>query len=176
MRAVFAALALGLLIGAPIAAAQGRSSSAQIDYSGFRDLTGQVEALRAQRLVSLADFQRMAGEPNTIVLDARSADAYAQGHIAGAVNLSFPDFTQQSLAQAIGGLETTVLIYCNNNFRNEPEAFPTKRIDVALNLSTYESLYAYGYRNVYELAPLLDPATANLPFAGSLASPEMAAR
>jgi len=26
----------------------------------------------------------------------------------------------------------------------------------SLNLSTYVSLYSYGYRNIYELGPLLD--------------------
>ena len=41
---------------------------------------------------------------------------------------------------------------------NAPRAFPTKRADASLNLSTYIALYSYGYRNVYELGPLLDPA------------------
>jgi hypothetical protein len=32
----------------------------------------------------------------------------------------------------------------------------------SLNLSTYISLYTYGYRNVYELGPLLDVKTTKL--------------
>jgi phage shock protein E len=32
----------------------------------------------------------------------------------------------------------------------------------SLNLSTYVSLHSYGYTNVYELAPLLDPAKTKL--------------
>jgi hypothetical protein len=31
-----------------------------------------------------------------------------------------------------------------------------------LNLSTYIALYSYGYRNIYELAPLLDVSTSKL--------------
>jgi phage shock protein E len=96
MRFVVAALALaGAAVFAVSAVAQDKfrtDASAQIDYRGFRGLTAQVEAYRADRLVSLADFQRMAREPNTIVLDARSADAYREGHIGGAINLPFTDF------------------------------------------------------------------------------------
>ena len=32
----------------------------------------------------------------------------------------------------------------------------------SLNISTYTALYAYGYRNVYELGPLLNPATTKI--------------
>lgn len=147
-----------------------------IDMVAHLELAQAAARHRESRRLSEAQFAAMAAQPGVVVLDARSALRYAQLHIAGAVNLSFPDFTQESLAQSVGGLDTTVLIYCNNNFVNEPEAFPTKRVEVALNLSTYESLYAYGYRNVYELGPLLDPQTSALRFAGSRATPEMAAR
>ena len=33
-------------------------------------------------------------------------------------------------------------------------------------LSTYIALYNYGYRNVYELGPLVDVAKSKLPFEG----------
>ena len=39
----------------------------------------------------------------------------------------------------------------------------------SLNISTYIALYTYGYRNVYELAPLVDPAKSKLTLVGSLA-------
>ena len=65
-----------------------RPASEQIDYPGFQNLAREVHAYRADRLVTLAQFQAMAREPNTIILDARSADAYAQGHIDGAINLA----------------------------------------------------------------------------------------
>ena len=37
---------------------------------------------------------------------------------------------------------------------------------MALNLSTFVTLYDYGYRNVYELAPLLHVETSRLDFDG----------
>ena len=40
------------------------------------------------------------------------------------------------------------------------EKLPT----ASLNLSTYIALYNYGYRNVYELGPQLDPKVSRLPF------------
>jgi len=59
-----------------------------------------------------------------------------------------------------------VLIYCNNNFTGAPESMPTKVISSALNLSTFVSLHAYGYRNVYELGPAVDVRASKLVFEG----------
>ncbi len=62
MRFVAGLIAAALLVSAPSAFAQDKTrppSQAQIDYTGFRNLTGEVEAYRAGRLISLADFQRM---------------------------------------------------------------------------------------------------------------------
>jgi len=41
-----------------------------------------------------------------------------------------------------------------------------KAVTAALNLSTFITLYDYGYREVYELAPLLDVETSKLEFEG----------
>ena len=42
-------------------------------------------------------------------------------------------------------------------------AFPSKLPAASLNLSTYIALYTYGYRNVYELGPQIDPKESKLP-------------
>lgn len=164
MRIGVAILALALT-AAPLAFAQSKegrdTTEAQIDYAGFAALTGEVESVRAQRLISLAEFQRMAGEGDTIILDARSRDAFAAGHIEGAINLPFTDFTEQSLRDAIGDPGRRILIYCNNNFENNAPPVMLKRIELALNIQTFINLYGYGYRNVYELGDVVnfdDPA------------------
>lgn len=131
-------------------------TAAQIDYQGFQTLTGEVNAYRAGRLVTLAEFQRMAREPGTIILDARSASAYAEGHIDGAVNLPFTDFTGQSLRQTLRDPNVRILIYCNNNFSNNARPVVLKRVELALNIQTFINLYGYGYRNVYELGDVVD--------------------
>jgi rhodanese-related sulfurtransferase len=154
MRHLIAALIVLGLAGS--AFAQGKTENAQIDYAGFRGLTQSVETYRAERLVSLEEFQLMAREPNTILLDARSADAYRAGHIDGAINLPFTDFTDASLAAALSDPNVRVLIYCNNNFSNNAAPVVLKRVELALNIQTFINLYGYGYRNVYELADTVD--------------------
>ena len=158
---------LPLLLSIGFAAQAAPPVNPQIDYDAFARDVLAVNALRSERRVSEADFIRMAAEPGTVVLDARSERLYRLRHIEGAVNLSFPEFTEATLAAAIPSRTTRVLIYCNNNFKGLPESMPLKSIGAALNNSTFVSLHTYGYRNVYELAPVVDPANTLLTFAGS---------
>ena len=112
-------------------------------------------------------FIRMANEPGTVILDARSAEMFSLLHVEGARNLSLPDMTEKDLARVIPNKATRVLIYCNNNFDNEPMAFRTKAIRASLNIFTFNTLYSYAYTNVYELGPLLDNNKTKLKFEGS---------
>jgi hypothetical protein len=98
----------------------------------------------------------MASEADTLILDARSRDAFARGHIAGAVNLPLTDFTAQSLAATIGDPNRRLLIYCNNNFVNNTDPVVTKQLRLALNIQTFINLHGYGYANVYELSEAVD--------------------
>jgi phage shock protein E len=136
-----------------------------IDMDGYLRTSRDAARHRATRRVSEAEFMRMAAEPGTIVLDARSREKFDLLHIAGAINLSFPDITIDSLQAIIPDKTTRVLIYCNNNFDGAELPFPSKLPRASLNLPTYIALYTYGYGNVYELAPLLDITTSKLPFA-----------
>jgi len=134
-----------------------------IDMDGHLSVAQAAARHRQSRRVSEAEFLRMSAEPGTIILDARSRPMYDLLHIRGAVNLSFPDMTVDSLQRVLPDKNARILIYCNNNFKNAEAAFPSKLPAASLNLSTYVALYTYGYRNVFELAPLLDPATTRLP-------------
>ena len=138
-----------------------------IDYGAFQADVAKVGVLREQRRISEAEFIRMAAQPDTVVFDARSAGMFALLHVKGARNLSLPDITDEELARVIPSKSTRVLIYCNNNFLNAPEPFPTKRIMASLNIYTFNVLYSYGYTNVYELGPLLDINKTALKFEGS---------
>ena len=141
----------------------------QIDMPGFLDAAGKAAAHRRTHRVSEEEFLRMMAEPGTLVLDARSAEKYAELHVKGATNLSFPDITIESLARVIPDKGTRVLIYCNNNFSGAEKPFPAKMVSASLNLSTFVTLYDYGYRNVYELGPNVKLEESKLPFEGSLA-------
>jgi hypothetical protein len=157
----FLTLALPLL-----AAASPAPDNPQIDYRAFARNVTEAGKLRESRLVSEAEFIRMAAEPGTVVLDARSERLYKLRHVKGAKNLSFPEFTDATLAGVIPAKDTRILIYCNNNFVRLPESMPLKAVSSALNVSTFVSLYSYGYRNVYELRPAIDAADTKLAFAG----------
>jgi phage shock protein E len=132
-----------------------------IDYNGFSELTAEIRPYREQRLIPLADFKKRGLKQDTLILDARSAEAYAAGHIKGAVNLPLPDFNDDSLKALIGAdMDREIMIYCNNNFTNNLWPIPMKRMMLALNIQTFINLYGYGYKNIYELGEAVD---RNLP-------------
>ena len=135
-----------------------------IDMDGYLRVSREAAEHRATRRVSEAEFIRMSREPGTVILDARSRERFDELHVKGALNLSFPDIAVDSLAAALPDKTTRILIYCNNNFANADGPFPVKIARASLNLSTYIALYSYGYRNVYELAPLIDLKASKLPF------------
>ena len=139
----------------------------KIDYNGFLTNAVQVGKLRQERRVSEQDFIEMSQEPDTIIFDARSDSKYQMLHVKGAKHLSLPDITDAELARVIPHKDTRVLIYCNNNFENEPAAFPSKAVRASLNLYTFNTLYSYGYTNVFELGPLIDITKSRLPFEGT---------
>ncbi|MEO0982097.1 MAG: rhodanese-like domain-containing protein [Pseudomonadota bacterium] len=162
-----AALAIFAFCGLAGAAAEAQETREDtrfaIDFQGFLGLSEEVIAYRAERLVSLETFNEMKAEEDTIILDTRSADAFARGHIAGAVHLNFSDFTDEKLAEAIPSRDTRILIYCNNNFEDDVEPVLLKSSPLALNVPTFVNLVGYGYDNVYELGELVrldDPAVA----------------
>ena len=129
----------------------------QIDYPAFAALTASVAPQRADRLLAFERFKAEAAKPDVLLLDARSASAFARGHIKGAVNLPLTDFTADSLAAVIGANpDRPILIYCNNNFSNHKSPVPLKSAPLALNIQTFINLVGYGYPNVYELADVVD--------------------
>jgi phage shock protein E len=167
-------LALALLVVAGLAAGTPADppdpvANPAVDMNGYLRVANEAARHRQSRRLSEDDFLRMSREPGTIVLDARSREKYDLLHIRGAVNLSFPDITVESLKRTLPDKSARILIYCNNNFHNAEEAFPAKLPAASLNLSTYIALYTYGYRNIYELGPRLDPKQSKLPFVSTVA-------
>ena len=136
-----------------------------VDTAGFRDSVAEADQLRAERRVGEAAFLTLA-TPESVILDCRSRESFARLHVRGAVNLPFPDITAEELARLIPSPDTRVLLYCNNNFAAAPTAFPEKVARAALNHHVFATLVAYGYRNVFELAPLVDVASTEIPLEG----------
>lgn len=159
-----------------------------IDFAGHLVAAQNAQQHRETRRLSEADFIKASKEEGVIVLDARSKQMYDLLHVKGAINLSFPDIDVESLKKTLPDKKAKILIYCNNNFtpapgvKNPPKevtpnggvpvnarngelaklAMRGKGPAVSLNISTYTTLYAYGYTNVYELGPLVDPTTTKI--------------
>ena len=167
---------------------------AKVSFEDFKGLVAEVESHRAGRLVNFDTFLKMSQQPGTVVLDSRSKFRFDRIHVKGAKHLAFTDFTQDNLATVVPSFETTILIYCNNNFEGNPIDFaskiaaPTrgggsaaatqfaaqsKPLMMALNIPTYVNLYGYGYRNVYELNELVDVRDPRVVFEGSIVEPAL---
>ena len=163
-------IAAGLLTLWTAASGIGRSderadiANPAIDMESHLRLSAEAARQRQTRRLSEDEFLRMSREPGTVVLDARSTEKYDELHVRGAVHLGFPDITADALRRVLPSRDTRVLIYCNNNFSNAESAFALKAPPASLNLSTYVTLYIYGYRNVYELGPRIDLKTSRLEF------------
>jgi phage shock protein E len=153
-------LLLALTVLSVVVIARGQSGPAivnpAIDMQGYLRISAEAAKYRESRRLTEEDFIQMSGQPGVVILDARSREKYNELHIKDAINLSFSDITVDSLKSTLPDQNTRILIYCNNNFAGAEDAFPTKIAVGSLNLSTYIALYSYGYRNVYELGPLLD--------------------
>lgn len=181
-----------VLLLAIVAVATERSyPQAKVSFDDFKHLVTEVEAHRAERLVDLDTFLRMSKEPGVVILDSRSAMRFERIHLNGARHLNFSDFTQENLRNVIPSLDTTVLIYCNNNFDGNQIDFPSKVVAsprtqlanefrsqdkplmMALNIPTYVNLYGYGYRNVYELHELVNVNDPRVAFEGSIVAPRL---
>jgi hypothetical protein len=174
MRAVFVAV---VLVSSSLAARCEDAPSVPLQQQSVQNpaidpadfLAGAAEAMahRESHRIGERTFLRMMAEPGTVVLDARSREKFDQLHVDGAINLSFPDIAVAELERLLPDKDTRILIYCNNNFRNDERAFPSKLPSASLNLSTYAALYDYGYRNVYELGPNIDVKATALPLVAS---------
>lgn len=160
---IAAATATATAVAAPVPA-----TAREVDYAGFEQLTRTVRPERDKRRVSLNRFNTMAASGRAIILDARSATAFAEGHIEGAINLPLTDFTAEALTAALPDRSRPILIYCNNNFRNNRRPVVLKAAPVSLNIQTFINLSAYGYKNVYELGEIVDFNDPNVGWVKSL--------
>ena len=145
-----------LLAFTAVPAAADPPIDANMDYDGFVALIQEVRPYRQARLLDWNAFAAAARERNVLILDARSERQFAAGHIAGAVNLPLTEFSVEALAEVIGpDRNRPILIYCNNNFRDDRPPVVNKAGRLAINLSTFSHLYGYGYRNIRELGELV---------------------
>jgi phage shock protein E len=145
------------LLAAPALAQTPPPDNPDIDYPGYQQLVSSLGTYRADRRLAWGDFARQARSRGALLLDARSERAFKAGHLKGAVNLPFTEFTAESLRKVIGANpDRPIYIYCNNNFSNDLDPVRTKAAPLSLNVQTFVNLYGYGYKNIWELADRID--------------------
>lgn len=157
MKHALTGLALALAaLAMPAAAQQRAAANPQFDYAGFSRLVEELGPVREAHRLPWALFAARAQAEGAILLDARTPSAFARGHLKGAVNLPFTDFSAESLRDVLGAdTARPIYIYCNNNFRDHRPPVMLKSAPLALNIPTFVNLHGYGYTNVWELADLI---------------------
>jgi phage shock protein E len=171
MRKLTLCLVTLALLSSPLAAKAPKDENPQVDYAGFSALTKKLAKVRAERRLAWPEFARRASAEGALLLDARSADAFARGHLKGAINLPFTDFTDEALRSVIGNNPNRpIFIYCNNNFRDHRDPVPIKRAPMALNIPTFINLHGYGYGNVWELADVIGSNDSGVEWVTELAN------
>lgn len=128
----------------------------KVNFDDYENLTREVNLYRKNRLIDWKTFNLYSKESNTVILDTRSKEMYDRKHLKGAVHLNFSDFTQDNLARLIPNPNTRILIYCNNNFGDDPVNFTTKsyipprkpQLQVFTNRSSKQSLEQFPVQQI----------------------------
>jgi rhodanese-related sulfurtransferase len=73
------------------------------------------------RVLSIAQFEKMSQKKKSLVIDVRTPEEVAEGHLAGAVNINF---LGQNFAEEISKLNKnkTYLLYCRSGSRTRKAA------------------------------------------------------
>ena len=68
------------------------------------------QAIRNVPRISIDELKTLMAKNAVLVLDVRTAEEYAQGHIPGAVNINYTEVFQQ--AEKFKGETRTIVAYC----------------------------------------------------------------
>jgi|GEM_PF-2929323 len=139
----------------PRALSAGELSEQNAESAYFSKTLALALTQRPSRLVSADDFLAMQSLKDAIILDTRSAEAYAKSHLRGAVSLPLTDMTELSLALTLPSRTMPILIYSDQNFGTVPGPITHDSSDLSLNLLSFLALTQYGYENVFELGERL---------------------
>lgn len=114
-----------------------------------------VSMVRSEALAQVVETETAIGDANTVIVDARTPDEYAAGHVPGAVNLNFPlnaepeapkfwkpaDALRQLYAEAGVTPDWRVIPYCSTGVRSAVTFFSLRLIghdDVSLFTGSWE--------------------------------------
>ncbi|MDU2197507.1 MAG: rhodanese-like domain-containing protein [Peptostreptococcaceae bacterium] len=119
-------LAVGMLFVLTLSSIVGCSSNN--GESGY----GDIDSTKALKLVEENE--------KTLVIDVRGADAYAEGHLANAINIPFDEF-EDKVADLEGYKDQTIILICNTGNKSGKAA---------------KMLVEKGFTNVYNAEDGID--------------------
>jgi hypothetical protein len=149
-------LGLGWLTATLARPAAATVAGRAVDLNGYLEGSRAAALHQASRLLTEEEFIRMSREKETIVLDVREFPTHHSCHVHGAENLAAAHADAGRLEALIPDKDTRILIYGYDNFSAPPDPGASPNI-LALTV-----LYRHGYRNVYELGTVIDPAATRL--------------
>jgi phage shock protein E len=79
--------------------------------------------------VGVSDFAAIVQSPGVTILDVRTPEEFAQGHIAGAVNIpvEYPDYVQRVSELDPNG---TYAVYCRSGNRSQPAVAALEQLGI----------------------------------------------
>lgn len=83
-----------------------------LSLCAFISIAEQTPTITQQEVITLM----ATPENKTIVLDVRTPEEFAQGHIKGAINISH-DQIEKNLSKIIKNKDQTVVVYCRSGRR-----------------------------------------------------------
>lgn len=104
------------------------ATKAPTEAIGYRQITGD----EAQEL--------MKGESDCVILDVRTPEEFAEGHIPGAICISYDSIPTDTIAE-LPDKDQLILVYCRSGRRSKIAA---------------EQLVRQGYTNIVEFGGILD--------------------
>ena len=124
-----------------------RTTATAVDRSGLRNDemaasdSGEPSAADSQHYISLEQFRKSMQNPTTVVIDARSPESFASGHVRGATNLP-AGAMEANLAPISANVASSqlIIVYCASSSCGAGD-------------KVSEYLEAHGYTNVHVFRP-----------------------
>lgn len=100
-----------------------------------------AETAASGRITPAKAKELLATNSSAILLDVRTKDEFAAGHIAKAILLPYDEITATTAAKAIPAKDTTVVVYCRSGRRSAIAAVTLAKL---------------GYSKVLDLGGIID--------------------
>ena len=110
--------------------------------TGCGETTSNASSEDGYQQISQEEAKEMMDTQDVIILDVREQDEYESGHIPGAVLLPVGTIDEETAAEVIPEMDSTVLVYCRSGNRS-------KTASSALTELGYTNIYEFGGINTW---------------------------